>query len=53
MDEKMKRVSLETVEKFLTEWKSKPAETQWAVLGAIQMAMLMSKPVTEPEKQPA
>ena len=53
MDEKMKRVSLETVENVLNDWISKPAETQWAVLGAIQMAMLMSKPVTEPEKQPA
>jgi|GEM_PF-3437080 len=53
MDKKMKRVSLETVEKLLTEWESKPAEIQWAVLGAVQMTMLMSKPVAEPEKQPA
>lgn len=53
MNEKMKRVSLETVEKFLTGWKNVPPETQWAVLGYVQAVMAMSKPVAEPEKQPA
>lgn len=49
----LKQVSLDTITNFLTDWKSKPAEVQWAVLGAVQMAMLMSKPATADNKKSA
>ncbi len=53
MKNEIKQVSPETVERLLTDWKNVPAETQWAVLGYVQAVMTMSKPVAEPEKQPA
>ena len=53
MDEKMKRVSLDTAIKLLETWIGAPQEAQDKTLGFIQGVMAMSKPVAESEKQPA